>query len=237
MRRFAHAMGLGGAVRFELDWLLGTREINARVKGYPEPFVLRRGDSDEWVFDTVFVQHELEVLLPRSPALIIDGGANIGLSTAYYARRYPDAQIIAIEPDAANCAALLRNCAAFTNVRLLQGGLWPESGWLRLVNSEAASWSFKCEPSSEGAPGAFRAFSMRDVLDLSGASRCDLLKLDIEGGEAELFSRNVSDWLHRVDAILVEIHGEKAAQAVRSACCETEFASREAGEKLLLQRR
>ncbi len=78
---------------------------------------------------------------------------------------------------------------------------------------------------------------MADVLDRSGEARCDLLTLDIEGGEAELFSRNTEQWLHRVDAILVEIHGETADRAVRSACSEPQFSSRQIGEKLLLQRR
>jgi hypothetical protein len=125
----------------------------------------------------------------------------------------------------------------FDNVTLVEGGLWSHSGLLRIENPEDDSWSFRCVPADGPGEGVFSAFTVGEIIDRSGADRCDLLKLDIEGAEANVFAPGALDWLDRVDAILVEVHGDEALANVTAACPETLFDCSRTGEKLLLIRK
>jgi FkbM family methyltransferase len=230
-------IGFSKALGFELSWSLRSHEIRFRLPGYPADFAIRRHDSDYFVFSSIFLEDELAAYAPREPRLIIDGGANVGFSTAYFARHYARATIVAVEPSAENCERIKRHCLGFGNVRLLQGGLWSRSGLLRIQNPEESSWSYRCEPADGPGEGVFSAFTVNEIIDRFGAGRCDLLKLDIEGAEASVFEPGSLDWLDRVDAILVEVHGDRAFSNITAACPENRFQSFRSGEKLLLIRK
>jgi FkbM family methyltransferase len=235
IQRWQPVIGLVEAIKFELLWSLSLPRVQIKVPGYPQRFSLRRGGSDISVFETVFVERELDAYLPQTPHLIIDGGANIGLTTAFYAQRYPQARIVAIEPSTENCDCLRQNCASFENVSIVEGGLWTSSGHLRLANPTAEAWSFQCEPATAGSEGAFPAYSVDRIIDDSGIALCDLMKLDIEGAEEQLFAS--AGWLQRVNAILVEVHGEAADRAIKAACSEQDFEYSVLGEKLMITRK
>jgi FkbM family methyltransferase len=236
VQRFARVVGAMEALRFELAWSMRRDLVDIRLPDYGEPMRMRRHSSDLNVFETVFVNREFEQVELSQPRLIIDGGANIGFSAAFFAKRYPQAQVIAVEPSRANAALLRCNCRAFPNVRVVEGGLWPTSGRLRIANPEDPPWSYFCEPAVGDAADAFDAVAVEDLIELSGCLRCDLLKLDIEGGERALFA-DAGRWLGRVDAILVEIHGPQALDAVREACPSSRWDWAGHGEKLLLRSR
>jgi FkbM family methyltransferase len=235
IQRWQPVIGLLEAIRFEWLWSLQLPSVSIAVPGYPQRFTLRKGGSDIAVFETVFVERELDVYLPQAPQLIMDGGANIGLTTAFYAHRYPQAKIVAIEPSSDNCDVLRKNCAAFDNVSIVEGGLWTNSGYLRLANPTAEAWGFQCEPAPAGSEGSFPAYSVDRLIDDSGVGVCDLMKLDIEGAEEQLFES--ASWLQRVNAILVEVHGEAADRAIKSACSEQDFEYSMLGEKLMITRK
>jgi FkbM family methyltransferase len=230
-------VGFTKALGFELSWSLRSHEIAFRLPGYPADFAIRRHDSDYFVFSSIFIEGELAAYVPPEPSLIIDGGANVGFSTAYFAHHYPSAVIVALEPSGENCERINRHCNGFGNVRLVQGGLWPHSGLLRIQNPQDPSWSFRCERADGPGEGVFSAFTVDEIMDRFGMDRCDLLKLDIEGAEASVFAPGTLDWLDRVDAILVEVHGDQALSNITAACPETRFESARSGEKLLLLRR
>jgi hypothetical protein len=48
---------------------------------------------------------------------------------------------------------------------------------------------------------------MPTLIGLSGATEIDLLKIDIEKSELELFSRNTENWLPRIRNLCIELHG------------------------------
>lgn len=62
-------------------------------------FQLRKNTTDYDTFEQVFLQQQYAIRIPFVPQFIIDGGANIGLASAYFAHRFPAATIIAVEPD------------------------------------------------------------------------------------------------------------------------------------------
>jgi FkbM family methyltransferase len=230
-------VGFAEALRFEVNWSLRTPEIRLRVPGYPADFTIRRHNPDYFVFASIFLEGELSAYVAPEPRLVIDGGANVGFSTAYLARRYPSATIVAVEPSVENCARIERNCAGLDNVVILRGGLWPRGGLLRIQNPEDESWAFRCEPADEPADGVVPAYTIDEVIERTGADHCDLLKLDIEGAETELFEAGASAWLDRVDAIMVEVHGEQARLNIEARCPAVVFDSSWSGEKLVLLRK
>src|SRR5262249_45179752 len=114
------------------------------------PIYLRNGTSDIPTFEHVFVWGDYDWPVPAQPRLIIDGGANIGCAANYFAIRYPEARIIAIEPDASNYQMLERNTAAYTNIARIQAGIWCRSARLKIENPEAEKWEFQVGEAAAG---------------------------------------------------------------------------------------
>ncbi len=90
-------------MRLFLKTLPGRRLVSLRLPGYPAPILLRTRTSDIQTFGQVFVAREYDFPLPGpEPRLIVDGGAYVGYTTLFFAHRYPNAKILAIEPAAEN---------------------------------------------------------------------------------------------------------------------------------------
>lgn len=228
--------GIWNALRFELVWSLRLERVKVILNGWQSPLVIRRKTSDMSVFNMTFIDEELKNELPKGPCLIIDGGANVGFTTAYFARYCKEATIAAVEPSNSNLEMLRTNTATFDNVHIFAGALWYTSQLLRIQNPDADAWSFRCVPANRDDPDTFQGITPTEIMDALGYEQCALLKLDIEGGERYLFE-NYSKWLSRVDRILVEIHGQSAMDAVLSACPESDWKHELQGEKILLLRR
>jgi FkbM family methyltransferase len=135
---------------------------------------------------------------------IIDGGANIGLVARAFHERWPDAEILAVELAAENLPILRDNLQAVTGARVIHGAVWGAVGEVCVANPEAEPWAFRA---SDVHPGEERvaAYSVTQLLDSVGWPTVDLLKLDIEGAEVEVFG-SAHEWIHRVDCIAAELH-------------------------------
>ena len=235
-----HAISLGG-LEFEPDKLT----VKAPVLG--TPLTLRMNSSDITTFYQVFVQNEYDIVFDRDPEYILDLGANIGLAAIYFAGRYADAKIVSVEPNAANCAVLEANIAGLRHAHAVQAAVWPEAGKLRLVTEDDDGkafgfWGTQTRPVEQQVSGGndlVDAVTINQLVDRHGFPRIDLLKVDIEGAELELFSSNVEQWLHMVENVVVETHdrfkpGSKAA--VQSALIGAGFSERKSGENLIYSR-
>src|SRR5271155_2886167 len=75
------------------------RVVSVTLPGFAHPIWLRAGCSDYFTFHQVFTDRQYEHGLSIDPTFIIDAGANVGFAAIYFARQYPRAQIISIEPD------------------------------------------------------------------------------------------------------------------------------------------
>ena len=203
-------------------------EVTVAVPGLPAPLTLRAGTSDVDAFEQVFVLGEYDVRLPTPPRTVIDGGANVGAAAVYFAHRYPEARIAAVEPDPENVDLLRRNVALYPGVRPIQAGLWA------LLNPADRPWDRRV---GEGA-GGIPALTVEDVMDALGGGPLDLLKLDIEGAEVEVF-RSSAAWIGRVGTIIVETHDALrpgCADALRAATRDEGFARHRSGENEVLTR-
>lgn len=175
------------------------------------PFFLRNNTSDVYTFRIVFVYKEYDFWVEKPPEVIVDAGANIGLASLYFASKYPDAKIIAIEPEASNYELLRRNAEPYANIITLQSALWHEDGKVLISDSGGGHWAFvtkdiggECTP--EGFYGhEVRALTMPTLLREHGIERIDILKMDIEGAEKEVFADS-SEWINKVSALIIELH-------------------------------
>ena len=129
-------------------------------------------------------QRELTALLRRRlppDAVVVDGGAHIGVLTMLLAALCPGGRVYAFEPVPENHAHLQRNLAAngIDNVTVEQIALYGSDGELTLIFDEAYPGG------SHVGDGKCRVPSAR--LDTWARSRnldrLDLVKLDVEGAE------------------------------------------------------
>jgi FkbM family methyltransferase len=189
------------------------------------PIHLRPGSTDleEVVYSTV--RQAYGHCLPSSPVrVIIDGGANIGDSTAWYLSTFPEARVIAVEPDPANFRVLELNCRPYGDrVSIMCAALWSETGRLSIRNPGAGDSVYVGEyDGNNDCP----SISMPDLMQRHGISQVDILKLDIEDAESALFSDASDGWLAHVRTIAMEIHSGPSLEAVLAATSRNNFSHR-----------
>jgi len=142
----------------------------------------------------------------RKP-LIIDAGANIGASSLYFHAIYPDSLIIAIEPDVGNCDIFRVNCKNIDNIILLDGGVASNDGLMALEDPGLSDWGFRLVEPKDSSDKYVHVYSMSRLLS-ERIKECYLpiiVKIDIEGGESELFRENTK-WLKDVPLLIIELH-------------------------------
>jgi FkbM family methyltransferase len=157
--------------------------------------------------------------------VIIDAGANIGIAAIWFARLYPKAIIVAIEPDPANLDICRLNVAPFDNILLVEGAIGSRSGRVELVNPKGRADAVRTE---RDETGAVEVYTVADLRARAGAdAHLLLVKVDIEGFESDLFSENVA-WLDDVAALIVEPHdwmlpGHYSSRTLQRAIFAREF--------------
>jgi FkbM family methyltransferase len=244
-----------GAVRGPLLLMLSIawppsrgRLYEAVVPGTDVKVLIRLGSSDVSVFNGVFCWQEYGWDIKDDPRTIIDAGAYTGLSAIYFTLRYPGVRIIAVEASESNYSLLVRNTARFDNIETVHAALWSQSGSLVVTDPGTGLWGLQvsevgAQRSAADGDGAkaiedsVRAVTVDDVLRDYNLDRVNLLKVDIEGSEREVFSRP-DPWIHRVDAICIELHDWFKAGCSRSFFCAVEDFPVEAwrGENVLVAR-
>jgi FkbM family methyltransferase len=177
------------------------------------PLYLRPGTVDDVVLEKVFLNHEYELPFALAPRRIVDAGAHIGLASRFFAHRHPQARIIAIEPAEANLAILRRNAEVCPQIEVRAGALWSRAA--ALVGSGEASWSHTMREAPDSRD-TIRGITIPEILEHTGWDRIDLLKLDIEGAEREIFCDQAAAWLPRVRLIVIELHDRFQAGCSRA---------------------
>jgi len=206
-KRFGHARGLllWFRLRQHVRKQQGARHV-VQVPGLHHPVTLRAMTSDVEVFHQIFVDGELEFDLHMLPSRIIDAGANIGLAAVYFSSRFPEAKILALEVETANFELLRHNTAFYPNITCMKKALWSGPANLSIANPTAESMSFRVSPSTKGDEEGILAVGVKDLAEMFEGRRIDLLKIDIEGAEKEVFQHGMNQWIDQVDTIAVELH-------------------------------
>lgn len=174
---------------------------------------LRIDDSDIRVFKQIFVDNEYDSLnLPETAKTIIDLGANIGLSALFFIKKFPTSRIVAVEPDAVNFSIMEKNLEKFSkSVSFLQAAIWPTDGEVSLVEEDddhasLGAWGYRTEASNGNSGLSVKAVTIPTIMKQYDMDFVDILKVDIEGAEYELFEKNYEDWIDKVGLIIIETH-------------------------------
>ena len=182
----------------------------ANIANMKLPLAFRPNTSDKWLLNKIFGEQEYNFKIKNFyPQLILDCGANVGYSTAYFASKYPDAKIIAIEPEPLNFKMLTFNTHFFDNVICINSAIWYNEGYLKILpDMPGNTLAFMTEDTTADDPEALKTTTIAKILDDSGFDEVDLLKLDIEGAEREVFDdiANPDEWLPKVKVMVIELH-------------------------------
>ncbi|MES2139034.1 MAG: FkbM family methyltransferase [Bacteroidota bacterium] len=187
--------------------VLTKRESVISLNGYPYPMFLRSSTSDIPTFNQIFVNLEYGYPLKLEPDFIIDCGANVGLASLFFRNKYPNAAISAIEPEESNYLMLLKNTQNYPKINCIKAGIWNKSVILDVKDeNNFGNYGFICKEVERESPSTIKAVTIREVMERNNRTEIDILKIDIEGAELELFSSDYEYWLPRTKVIMVELH-------------------------------
>ncbi len=153
-------------------------------------------------FVEIFRKQLYRFACSRETPLIIDAGANIGLSILYFIQTYPQAHIIAFEADPYIFEFLTTNLSRHrTRVELHNLALWSTKGDMLFKTTQSDAGHLVETDMQTNECIAVQAVPLSCFLNHT----CDLLKMDIEGAEYAVLSA-CHNQLHRIRKLFVEYH-------------------------------
>ena len=189
-------------------------------------FYLRDKTMDLGTYQQIFIDKEYNFIANLPPETIIDAGANIGLASIYFTNKFPKAKIIAIEPEIENFELLKKNISKYPNIIPLCVALWDRVGQIDLFDTGLGTNAYMVGGATvqSGINGIiktpkhdFRSLvntvTIEKILEDYNLDRVDILKIDIEGAEKEVFN-NSRNWIQKVNAIIIELH-----ERMKDGCC------------------
>lgn len=158
--------------------------------------------------------------------VVVDLGANIGVTSLFLADLYEPSRLICVEPSPHNCGLLRKNLSGLKqNVDIVQAAISNEKGFVTF-DTKAETWGGRISNAGVRVP----SLTMTDLVDHYNLDRIDILKIDIEGAERLLFQSNL-DWLKRVNNIAIEIHDGFSIADLKRAVTPYGLSVWAAGEK------
>lgn len=219
-----HRVGI--VAYWRLRSLLGAKGVSTPIvlPTLQHPLYVRPGTTDASEVIQNCIREAYGVLVPAEPVrLIVDAGASIGDTTAWFLSKFPTVTVIALEPAQENYELLLKNCGPYGSRALpLNAALWPRPAKLAFCRSNSAD-AHSVRDATIQRDELCKGISIPEVLKLAHADTIDIFKCDIEGAELEVFRDQCDDWLPRVRSILIEVHSPEAHATVLAACKRHDF--------------
>ena len=175
-------------------------------RGLATPVLYRPGSTDIAVAWELFHQREYDCTQPWDFPTVVDCGANVGMFLAFVLMQMNGRLIryVGVEADADAFRTLEQQVTALgiqSKSRLIHAAAWDIDGEVCFEN-QGPSWARHV---SASGGTRVRALSLESILDEAGVSECDLLKLDIEGGERAVLPL-MRTWGRRVRTVVAELH-------------------------------
>lgn len=210
---FFRGLGSGDLMRIKLSKIKST-------------IFLRKNTTDLTVFYQVFLAKSYAIRIIEEPKVIIDCGANIGMSTVFFKNRFPNAKVIAVEPETRNFELLKKNTEVYKDMVCLNKGIWSDSAPLKIFNDQSGEWGFMVKEMISKTEDTIDAISINDIISDFELKQIDILKVDIEGSEKEMFEKNFEQWLPLVKILIIELHDGLRAGSSKSffkSICKYDF--------------
>ncbi|GEP50669.1 hypothetical protein FNO01nite_13410 [Flavobacterium noncentrifugens] len=167
---------------------------------------LRPNSKDAETFEEIFLSHLYDIRLPIIPETIVDAGANVGFATLFFKIKYPDASIVAIEIETKNADAFRKNTTGFDNVTLHQQALYNKKSYFSIADPYKATNSFQIRKADSPENSDIDSVTLDEIISEKKWDTIDILKIDIEGAEKQLFEKNYENWLPKIKIIMIETH-------------------------------
>jgi FkbM family methyltransferase len=149
----------------------------------------------------IWARYESALERGQTP-VIVDAGAHIGLAALWFAEGFPRARIFAVEPAPENFEILRRNTLHYPNVTPIDAAISDRETHVNLVNANGEPWAWETR---ESETGEVPTVTVPDLLNREPNSVPFIVKIDIEGGELELFRSNL-EWVEQTPLIVFELH-------------------------------
>jgi FkbM family methyltransferase len=229
--------------------VFGLQEVALNIRGFGR-MIIRTNSSDACTLRQVFRDHDYDVMrFPQGKGIlqayttllkrheipiIIDAGANIGAAAIWFAKVFPQAFVLAIEPEPHNADLCRRNVASVERITVIEAALGATPGHSSISKSAGQSWSFQTFRSHQGT---IPTVTIAELVKSIPNGRLFAAKIDIEGSESDVFSQN-TEWLDDVTFLFLEPHdwllpGAKTSREFQKRVAQNDFDLVVAGENLL----
>jgi FkbM family methyltransferase len=208
--KYRHLSGLGFLMRHDGPYIV----VEKSDCGFKQVW-LRRQSSDVDVFLQIFVDDEFSGLFSvisnkKEIKTIIDAGANVGLSSIRFSSIFPNMSVIAIEPDEENFSLLNKNLKANqVSHSSVRSGVWNKNTRLYFDRTfgDGKEWAIAVTETPNEGP-SIQSVSIDDLMEQHSIGTVDLLKIDVEGSEKQIFLGDGAslDFLQKTKYIAIEIH-------------------------------
>lgn len=200
IRTFGFINGIINTIKLHL-----LKKEYFRFTGYPNKIRLRRGTSDLGMLMEVIVNPEYILNNIKQPKVIIDAGANIGMATLLFHKNYPGAKIYSLEPEPNNFQQLCLHTKNIDHVTTINKGLWGSSTNLKIINRVDQACGFEITETDNPEEATIQTTTIQELMSTYHIDKIDMLKIDIEGSEENVF-KNDTSWLDHCENIIIELH-------------------------------
>lgn len=207
--------------------LTATTEVDFR--GHKRKVHYRPKTSDEGIFRDVFVGkaydlgrltrgRELAAYFDKKAnegksGLVVDAGANVGAASLYFHMLLGKPRIVAVESSTENFSVLEKNVTGL-DIRCINAAISATKGLAQVVDpgTPGGFCAYQATPVGNGKPPMGKPLEIVPRVTVNDIYSSELdrafpfvVKVDIEGGEADLFSQN-TEWVERTPLLIIELH-------------------------------
>jgi FkbM family methyltransferase len=215
-------------------------QMEFQLPNMANPVAIRTGMSDMQVFHDIFIWGEYGFLKPfHEQTNLLDIGANVGYSSAYFAGIYPKCEVVAVELMPSNFEQLSHNTAFLgERIRTVEAAVWSHNDGVSIADDtfrDGDAWSHHASE-AEAGKSLVPSITMVELMQQHAMPRVNICKIDIEGAEYELFTDGNRGWTNHCDVILLEIHEDLATFDIVDAMHNDGFQSFTAHELTIFYR-
>ena len=168
-------------------------------------FFLRPNTKDHETFEEIFKNNLYQISLPFNPERIIDAGANTGLAAIFFKLKYKNVKIASIEIEKGNIEMLKKNLVG-DSFKIYEHALYNRKAYFKVEDPFHATNSFVIKEVNQGEKYDISSVTIDEIMQENHWDYVDILKIDIEGSEKDLFASDYQSWLPKMKVVLIETH-------------------------------